>query len=223
MNPSNSKLARLVCSLLVLLLVAAPYHHLFAQIRNVGRRGSVTQIGHDAPSQERLGGSSFGTRSRAEKLPGFMTDMQDQQRVLYQGPTYQVHILGEVDMPGTYRVPASTRLAEAIEYSGGILERGATRTIKLRRRGSKERSVDLMSFQILGNLDHNPYLHDNDVVFIPLKQKIVQISGAVKRPDSYELTKKTPSEPCVVVVARVCVFVEKLGKRISRKLEVGAE
>lgn len=109
----------------------------------------------------------------------------------YMGPVYQVHILGEVSQPGTYRVPASTRLSEAIDVAGGILDRGASRTIELRREGTKTRSVDLVSFKVMGDLDQNPYLLDNDVIYIPLKETVVQISGAIKRPATYELTKKT--------------------------------
>jgi protein involved in polysaccharide export with SLBB domain len=118
-------------------------------------------------------------------------DMREPTALFPTGPSYQVHILGEILNPGTYRVPASTRLSEAIELAGGILERGGTRTVQLRRKGKKTRSVDLIAFKILGDLDSNPYLLDNDVVFIPLKDNVVQIAGAIKRPDTYELTRKT--------------------------------
>lgn len=106
------------------------------------------------------------------------------------GPTYQIHILGEVDTPGTYRVAPSTRLSEAVEVAGGVLGRGTERSIELRREGAKTRKIDLVSFKMLGDLDENPYLLDNDVIFVPLRTNVVQIEGAVRRPGIYELNKK---------------------------------
>ena len=67
------------------------------------------------------------------------------------------------------------------------MERGSERKIELRRQEGGGRRVDLLSFKTFGNLDANPYLLDNDVIFIPLKGKVVQIEGTVKRPGTYEL------------------------------------
>lgn len=104
------------------------------------------------------------------------------------GITYQVHVSGEVQRPGTYRVPASARLSEVIQMAGGILDRGSERRVELRRRDGSRRRADLVSFKTTGNLDANPYLLDDDVIFVPLKDRVVQIEGSVKRPGYYELT-----------------------------------
>lgn len=47
--------------------------------------------------------------------------------------------------------------------------------------------MDLISFKFFGNLDANPYLLDNDVIFVPLRERVVQIVGTVRRPGTYEL------------------------------------
>ncbi len=115
--------------------------------------------------------------------PGIPTVVPDQ---VAGGITYQVHILGEVVKPGTYRMPASTRLSEALDRAGGALERGSIRKIQLKRE-SGDRLVDLLSFREGGNLDSNPYLLDNDVIFVPLRNNIVQVEGSIRRPGTYEL------------------------------------
>lgn len=102
--------------------------------------------------------------------------------------TYQIHVLGEVTAPGTYRVNASTRLSEALQFAGGVAESGSERWIELRRVGyGGDRKIDYLSFEIFGNLEANPYLLDNDVIYVPLKKDVVRVEGAVKRPANYEL------------------------------------
>lgn len=103
------------------------------------------------------------------------------------GSGYQVHVLGEVRQPGTYFVTASSRLLEVIQRAGGVAENGSERSIDLRRKGGGIAKVDLLAFRLKGHLDDNPYITDNDVVFVPLRDKVVQVAGAVKRPDFYEI------------------------------------
>lgn len=100
---------------------------------------------------------------------------------------YQVHILGEVSQPGTYVVTASTRLLEAVQRAGGFLPNASERNVELRRKGGGTVHVDLLEFKLMGKLNNNPYLMDNDVIFVPLRGKVIQVTGAVKRPDIYEL------------------------------------
>jgi len=106
------------------------------------------------------------------------------------GLMYQIHILGEVSNPGTYRIMASERLSEVLQRSGGVADQGSNRKIEIRRNGKVQKRIDLLKFQLEGKLDHNPYLLDNDVVFVPLKDKTVQVVGAVKRPNIYELANE---------------------------------
>lgn len=99
---------------------------------------------------------------------------------------YQVHLLGQVRQPGTYRVPPSTRLDEALGKAGGVLERGSIRNVELRR-DKKTYHYDLFKFVKQGDLNQNPFLLDNDVVFIPFVQDSVAINGPVKSAGTYEL------------------------------------
>ena len=69
--------------------------------------------------------------------------------------------------------------------------------IQLRRGVGKNRTVDLHSFKDLGNLDDNPYLLDNDVIFVPLRERVVQIDGTVKKPAVYELRNERSLEDAI--------------------------
>ncbi len=112
------------------------------------------------------------------------------QGLLSGGLVYQIHILGEVQKPGTYRVPASSRLAEVLLLAG-IKKNGSERNIEIRKGGAKSgKKVDLFAYKLFGDLEQNPYMMDNEVVFVPLKQKVIEVEGAVDRPGFYELKRE---------------------------------
>ncbi len=134
-------------------------------------------------------GKSFGTSGKsAEKnvnmLQSERTDIlvPNARQVLI----YQVHILGEVKSPGTYRIAASDRLAEVVRRAGEIGDNGSERRIQLRRKGNTS-TVDLLKFRLEGDLKNNPFVLDNDVIFVPLLKEVIKIVGPVKRPRVYEL------------------------------------
>jgi len=106
------------------------------------------------------------------------------------GLLYQVHVLGEVKHPGTYRVTASDRVYEVLQKAGGVLASGSNRLVEIRSKKNKINYVDLHLFLVNGKLSQNPYILDNDVIFVPLKQRSVRIVGAVKRPNEYEIGKE---------------------------------
>jgi protein involved in polysaccharide export with SLBB domain len=142
-------------------------------------QGMGVRRGQESNSFRRLPDGSQSGDSRNQELAGSMS-----------GVVYQIHVLGEVALPGTYRVGASTRLAEAIDMVGGSLSRGSTRWVEVRRNGRKTKIYDMYRFYYRGDLSQNPYLLDNDVVFIPLNRGLIQINGAVQRPTQYEISKE---------------------------------
>ena len=189
---------RIVCFFLSLLVFIGPTSSSFAQTTNPGFPAGVDQ---SPSSDERTLGSSFGTKDGASNLPvptslmpltpsgpGEFLPFKKRSREEPNELTYQIHILGELHYPGTYRVLASTRLFEALQLAGGLLKNGLSRRIELRRNG-KITTVDQLSFESSGRLEENPYLMENDVIFVPLQNKVVQIEGAVKRPGTYEMLK----------------------------------
>lgn len=97
-----------------------------------------------------------------------------------------VNIFGEVKQPGSYRLNAATPAFNALFEAGGVTEIGSVRKIEIRRGGKVAKVIDLYDILIDGELDPI-YLQDNDVLFVGIQDKIVQISGPVKRPMRYEL------------------------------------
>ncbi len=105
-----------------------------------------------------------------------------------KGLFYQVHVLGEVKQPGTYRITPTMRLTDALQMAGGIKKNGSERYIELRSgRGSRGQNIDLFSYKTLGQLSQNPYLQDNNAIFVPLKKRAIEVEGPVRRPGFFEL------------------------------------
>lgn len=108
------------------------------------------------------------------------------------GLGYQIHVLGNVESPGTYRLPPSTRIAEAVNFAGGITKTGSKRMVELRRK-QKVKRYDLSKFRLEGDLSQNPFLLDNDIIFVPFAEKNVEIFGPVKHPGVFEMVDKDHS------------------------------
>lgn len=193
MNPLTIK--RLLPALLAALLVMQPamisaqgvagYGQAMGQRRQQNRTISPQNAGGSfvetaGPSLQQIGATSSQFRPGGGDN-GFQTGVLD-------GTGYQIHILGQVNSPGTYRLPPSTRMAEAIiQAAGGIAEKGSKRRIELRRNG-QNRSYDLFRFHTRGELNQNPFLLDNDVIYVPFSKNNVEIQGPVKSPGVYELS-----------------------------------
>ncbi|MFH1654781.1 MAG: SLBB domain-containing protein [Pseudomonadota bacterium] len=146
------------------------------------------------PMVEENSNMSFRKGDGKQVMPGVPVGMDDANMMgngnfISQGVglTYQVHVLGEVENPGTYRITASDRLSEVLQKAGGVNRGGSERNIEVRRQGEGSKRIDLLKFKLNGNLSQNPYLLDNDVVYIPLKKKSIQVVGAVNRPMEYEV------------------------------------
>jgi len=99
---------------------------------------------------------------------------------------FKVYILGGVNNPGIYALTPLNRVSEAVSMAGGISKSGTKRRIEIRRNGRTE-YADLHEFEQRGNLKSNPYLLDNDIIFIPLSLPRVTIGGGIKKPGIYEL------------------------------------
>lgn len=182
---------------------------LFSQMTPVFAESTIRYDASQQPSTNNLlDESSFRTLPLGHDTDA---DAQTEQResllrsqtlagAMSRGLTYQVHVLGEVAKPGTYRVMASDRLSELLARIGGVLPRGSERFIEIRRQEQKKKIVDLFAFERQGNLSDNPYLLENDVVFVPFKKGVVQIVGAVKRPDLYEIKGEKTVQDLVTLV-----------------------
>lgn len=116
---------------------------------------------------------------------------------------FRVHVCGAVTMPGSYLVPATARVADAILLAGGLLRRpheewDTTSVIVASQRriqilasqpDKPPRNVDMLLFERAGDTKGNPYLQDGDVVWAPFKEEgpsEVGVYGGVSEPGVFE-------------------------------------
>lgn len=99
----------------------------------------------------------------------------------------KVTVVGEVVTPGTYTVSSLATLFNVLYQSGGPTRIGSFRNIQLLRNNKVIHHLDLYEFLQRGLLSGDVGLKDQDVVFIPASETIVQVTGEVKRPLKYEL------------------------------------
>ena len=69
----------------------------------------------------------------------------------------------------------------------GYKESGSLRGIQLKRDGKLVASLDLYELLLRGDTSADQPLQPGDVIFVPVVEKQVAISGAVKRPAKYEI------------------------------------
>jgi protein involved in polysaccharide export with SLBB domain len=99
---------------------------------------------------------------------------------------FETVVSGEVERPGTLQVSATQRLHEVILAAGGITGRGSVRHVQLRRNGVTT-EVDLLLFELKGDLAQNPYIQEGTRIHVPPRRAAVTLQGDVRRPGEYEL------------------------------------
>jgi protein involved in polysaccharide export with SLBB domain len=100
--------------------------------------------------------------------------------------TINVNIFGEVYNYGGYTLPAINTGFNALVAAGGPTNIGSVRKIKLIRKGVVT-YLDVYKFMENPVLEKDYYLENNDIIQVPVADKVVSISGAVNRPFQYEL------------------------------------
>src|SRR3989454_2873784 len=99
----------------------------------------------------------------------------------------QAYVVGEVSQPGAYQISSLGTVLTALYSAGGVTDRANMRRIEVRRLGKPVASLDLYDYLIRGDTRSDIRLETGDVVFVPVHETRVQVSGAVVRPFIYEL------------------------------------
>ena len=100
--------------------------------------------------------------------------------------TIQVNMMGEVANPGTYYLSSLSNIYHALHRAGGVSDLGSLREIQLIRKGKVVATVDIYDFIRDGKMNET-ILEEGDIINVPSYDILVDISGNVKRPMSYEL------------------------------------
>ncbi|QZE14735.1 SLBB domain-containing protein [Halosquirtibacter laminarini] len=100
-----------------------------------------------------------------------------------------VLVMGDVQVPGSYKLPANSTAFNAIFSCGGPNINGSFRDIRVIRNNMIIAHLDLYDFFIKGIRGEDPQLRDNDVIYIPNFKNRVELRGAFRRNMMYELLK----------------------------------
>lgn len=100
--------------------------------------------------------------------------------------TINVNIFGEAYNIGTFTVSAMNTAFNALVAAGGPTELGTVRNIKLIR-GRTSKQIDLYQFISNPSTQFEYSLENNDIIHIPVAERVVSIQGAIRRPFKYEL------------------------------------
>ncbi|MGH7529358.1 MAG: SLBB domain-containing protein [Gemmatimonadales bacterium] len=99
----------------------------------------------------------------------------------------QVYVVGEVSQPGAYQISSLGTVLTALYAAGGVTERANLRRIEVQRASKTVASVDLYDYLLRGHTRNDIRLETGDVVFVPIFDSRVWLTGAVVRPAIYEL------------------------------------
>lgn len=140
----------------------------------------------------------------------------------------QVNIMGEVKVAGTYTLPSLATLFHALYIAHGVSDVGTMRSLRLYRNGELLSEIDVYNYILRGDTQRDVVLQEGDLVVVPTYDRLVTISGEVKRPMCYEMK---PTETLADVInfaggftndanrSRLCVTRRQGGKSLSFTIE----
>lgn len=109
---------------------------------------------------------------------------------LVEPRTFLVQVVDDVSRPGSHPARAIDRVSTLITRAGGLGPNASLRRIEVKRRDGTATRADLLLYAITGDVKHNPYVLDGDVIRVPFQSLVASIDGAVNRPGRYELVGK---------------------------------
>lgn len=155
----------------------------------------------------------------AERLANYYDFNSDQLAIRIDGTrTIMVNIFGEVFTQGSFNLSALNSAFNALSASGGPTQFGSVREIQWIR-GNKKTILDFYKFMKDPSINADLYLQNNDILFVPIAQKIVSISGAVKRPMKYEITGKENLKDLITLAGGTTVDARPDYVKITRIID----
>ncbi len=99
----------------------------------------------------------------------------------------KVNLVGEVTTPGTYTLPVTASVFNALYLSGGPDSIGSFRNIKIIRDNKIRKTVDIYKFLVDADPSDNIQLTDQDIVLVPPLEIRVATAGEFKRNALFEM------------------------------------
>ena len=111
--------------------------------------------------------------------------------------TIRVFVLGEVEKPGSFTVGSLSTMTNALFESRGITEVGSLRNVQLKRNGEVVTTLDIYDLLLQGDTSKDARLMPGDVIFVPPIGRTAGITGAVKRPATYEISGRASAQELI--------------------------
>lgn len=135
-------------------------------------------------------GANAYLKNKLASIYGGLNDSEEQtdiQLSLGQIRSIQISIIGEVPNPGTFMVSSLSTVFHAMFRAGGVKEPGTVRAIKVVRDNKTVAIIDMYDFLLSGTKKNDIRLEEGDVILVEPYDKVVKISGYVKRPMNFEM------------------------------------
>ena len=111
----------------------------------------------------------------------------------------RIFIFGEVEKQGAVNVSAYTSMINALLSAGGIKQTGSLRRLELKRAGKIITTLDLYDLLLRGDTSADQSLQPGDVIFVPVIEKQIAVSGAVRRPAKYEILEEDTLQDAIIL------------------------
>jgi protein involved in polysaccharide export with SLBB domain len=103
---------------------------------------------------------------------------------------FRVHVVGEVNFPGTYIAQAVDRISEMIIEAGGVTERAWKGGLVIRHSNGTSEQFDLAAFEQFGDLSQDRFVNGGDVIQVPsidLQKNLVQVEADQEAAGTYQI------------------------------------
>jgi len=155
------------------------------RVHTISREGTITVSGYGPIALSGLTASD--AKARLRNTLGSRFQSSDMRVTIHINRTIMINIMGEVRTPGTYHLSPLSTVFYALYRAGGIGRLGTLRNIKVLRNGRTVSTIDIYDYILNGRQTGNIRLQDNDVIEVGTYERIVGITGNVKRPMFYEM------------------------------------
>ncbi|MGK5090817.1 SLBB domain-containing protein [Deltaproteobacteria bacterium TL4] len=138
----------------------------------------------------------------------------------------QINIVGEANVPGLHKMPATASVYNILALVDGIKKTGSLRHIQWKRKDQTIAEIDLYDYFLKGHSLDMVHMQSGDTLFIPVIQKAIAIAGQVRRPGIFELKEESNVKEVLVVAGGLLptanekrILVERINPTQKRVVE----